>query len=183
MFGLMVRDAPTCPREARPDDKLRRAPHHEDQSSQREKKSGTDADRPTVPGGRGGPGARGGGDWRGALPKPKNSRNAAGVPDWAGRSFFAGFGGPPGAATVPSGEVDATGVSPLDCSRPTSRRGQTKSSARPAGGASGSPLTSVRAASASTAAGREPGPPSNWSVPTEDATSGRIGPASGRGAG
>src|SRR6266849_7995533 len=52
----MVRDAPTGPREARPDDKLRRAPHHEDQSSQREKKSGTDADRPTVPGGRGGPG-------------------------------------------------------------------------------------------------------------------------------
>ena len=42
-----------------------------------------------------------------------------------------------------------------------SRRGQAKSSARPAGGASGSPLTSVRAASASTAAGRDPGPPSN----------------------
>src|SRR6266705_2522347 len=146
------------------------------------KKSGTEADRPTVPGGRGGPGARSGGGWRGAFPKPKNSRNA-GLPDWTGRSFFAGFGGPPGAATVPSGEVDATGVSPLACSRPTSRRGQTKSSARPAGGASGSPLTSVRAASASTAAGREPGPPSNWSVPTEDATSGRIGPASGRGAG
>ena len=73
----------------------------------------------------------------------------------------AGFGGPPGAVTAPSGAVDATGGSPLACSRPTSRRGQTKSSARPAGGASGSPLTSVRAASASTAAGREPGPPSN----------------------
>src|SRR5712671_6318570 len=170
MFGHMVRDA------------RRRAPHHEDQSSHRIKKSGTEADRPTVPGGRGGPGARSGGGWRGAFPKPKNSRNA-GVPDWTGRSLFAGFGGPPGAATVPSGEVDATGVSPLACSRPTSRRGQTKSSARPAGGASGSPLTSVRAASASTAAGRDPGPPSNWSVPTEDATSGRIGPASGRGAG
>jgi hypothetical protein len=28
--ALMVRDAPTGPREARPDDKLRRAPHHED---------------------------------------------------------------------------------------------------------------------------------------------------------
>ena len=28
--GWMVRDAPTGPREARPDDKLRRAPHHED---------------------------------------------------------------------------------------------------------------------------------------------------------
>ncbi len=64
-------------------------------------------------------------------------------------------------ARVPSGATLATGDSPLACSRPTSRRGQTKSSARPAGGASASPLTSVRAASASTAAGREPGPPSN----------------------
>src|ERR1700751_3393696 len=27
--GPLVRDAPTGPREARPDDKLRRAPHHE----------------------------------------------------------------------------------------------------------------------------------------------------------
>ena len=42
---------------------------------------------------------------------------------------------------------------PLACSRPTSRRGQAKSSARPAGGVSGSPLTSVRAASASTRGG------------------------------
>src|ERR1700682_2293027 len=152
MFGLMVRDAPTGPREARPDDKLRRAPHNEDQSSQREKKSGTDADRPIVPGGRGGPGARGGGDWRGALPKPKNSRNAGG-PDWAGGSFFAGFRGAAGAAAVPSGEVDATGVSPLDCSRPTSRCGQTKSSARPAGGANGLPFTRVRGARAAARGG------------------------------
>jgi hypothetical protein len=55
----------------------------------------------------------------------------------------------------------ATGVSPLACSRPISRRGQAKSSARPAGGANASPLTSVRAASASTGAGRDPAPPSN----------------------
>jgi len=80
---------------------------------------------------------------------------------WIGpdEGFF-GFGGALGAA-VPSGETDADGVSPFACSRPTSRRGKAKSSARPAGGASGSPLTKVRAASASTAAGREPGPPSN----------------------
>jgi len=42
---------------------------------------GTDADRPTLAGGRGTPGARGGGDsWRGALPKPKKFRSD-GVPD------------------------------------------------------------------------------------------------------
>ena len=122
---------------------------------QRAKNPGTEAERPTLPGGRGAVGARGGG-WRGVAPKPKKFRND-GKP---GRSFF-GFGGAPGATIVPSGETEATGVSPLACSRPTSRRGQAKSSARPAGGASGSPLTSVRAASASTAAGRDPGPPSN----------------------
>jgi len=60
---------------------------------------------------------------------------------------------------VAAGPTAATGLSPLAGSRPTSRRGQAKSSARPAGGASDSPLTSVRAASASTAAGREPAPP------------------------
>src|SRR6185437_14072635 len=77
------------------------------------------------------------------------------------------------AGLVSAGVVAAIGVSglacslpgsfggSLACSRPTSRRGQTKSSARPAGGLSASPLTSVRAAKASTAAGREPGPPSN----------------------
>jgi hypothetical protein len=54
-----------------------------------------------------------------------------------------------------SDDMDAT-----PAALPISRRGQEKSSARPAGGASASPLTSVRAASASTAAGREPGPPS-----------------------
>jgi hypothetical protein len=58
-------------------------------------------------------------------------------------------------------DAEATGVFPSACSRPISRRGQAQSSARPAGGASGSPLTSVRAASASIAAGRDPGPPSN----------------------
>src|SRR5258708_7463686 len=76
-------------------------------------------------------------------------------------SDFFGFGDALGAASAFSGDTDADGVSPLACSRPTSRRGQAKSSPRPAGGVSGSPLTSVRAASASTAAGREPGPPSN----------------------
>jgi hypothetical protein len=42
---------------------------------------GSDADRPTLAGGRGTPGARGGGEsWRGALPKPKKFRSD-GVPD------------------------------------------------------------------------------------------------------
>ena len=41
----------------------------------RAKMPGTDADRPTLPGGRGTLGARGGGGLRGALPKLKNSRN------------------------------------------------------------------------------------------------------------
>jgi hypothetical protein len=47
------------------------------------KKPGTDADRPTLPGGRGTLllGARGGAcGWRGAFPKPKKFRND-GVPD------------------------------------------------------------------------------------------------------
>src|SRR5271168_2786983 len=131
---------------------------------------GTDAERPTFAGGRGtaGPGARGGGGpCRGWPPRPKKFRSAggaawSGAPGWAaaGRfDFCAAVGGVvPG---VPSGETEATGVSPLACSRPTSRRGQAKSSARPAGAASGSPFTKVRATSASTAAGRDPGPPSN----------------------
>src|SRR6267154_1799651 len=139
MFGLLVRDA------------RRRAPHHEGVSAYHLKKPGTEADGPILPGGRGTPGERGGAGWRGP---------SAGWPNCAAAGFF-GFGGAPAAPAVPSGEAEAIGVSPLACSRPTSRRGQTKSSARPAGGASGSPLTSVRAASASTAAGREPGPPSN----------------------
>jgi hypothetical protein len=71
------------------------------------------------------------------------------------------FLGGAGEAVLASDRTDAEGGSPFACSRPTSRRGQEKSSARPAGGASGSPLTSVRAASGSTAAGRELGPPSN----------------------
>jgi hypothetical protein len=50
-------------------------------SNYRSKKPGTDADRPTLPGGRGiPPGARGGGGCRGAAPKPKKLRKA-GVPD------------------------------------------------------------------------------------------------------
>jgi hypothetical protein len=41
---------------------------------------GTDAERPTLPGGRGAAGARGGAcGWRGALPRPKKSRS--GEPD------------------------------------------------------------------------------------------------------
>ena len=83
-----------------------------------------------------------------------------------GRRNFSGFGGATGAITgvMPSGSIAfraATGVSPLTCSLPTSRRGQAKSSARPAGGASASPLTIVRATRGSIAAGREPGPPSS----------------------
>ena len=123
------------------------------------------------------------------------------MPEGAGASIVAtglGFGlgfGAAGAAVVgaPSGPVRlpalrvagamaATG-SPRACSRPTSRRGQAKSSARPAGADSGSPLTRVRDANGSAATGRTPGPPSNWSVPTIEATSGTIGPASGRGGG
>ena len=41
----------------------------------------------------------------------------------------------------------------------------------------------TRAASASTVPGDVPGPPSNWSLLMAAATSGTIGPASGRGAG
>jgi hypothetical protein len=42
---------------------------------------GTDAERPTLAGGRGAVGARGAGcGWRGVAPKPKKSRNA-GAPD------------------------------------------------------------------------------------------------------
>src|SRR5579863_4315836 len=157
---------------------------------------GTDADRPTLAGGRGtlGPGAGlGGGGCTcrgGGAPKPNRFRNAGGAAGAGGglgcpATGRLGFCDAAGAAAagVPSGETEATGVSPLACSRPTSRRGQAKSSARPAGAVSGWPFTRVRATSASTAAGRDPGPPSNWSVPTEDATSGTIGPASGRGAG
>ena len=101
---------------------------------------------------------RGGGDPR----KPKKFLNPGGVGEVdcaaAGRFDFGDAGGAP---DVPSGETEATGVSPLACSRPISRRGQAKSSARPAGGVSGTPFTRVRATSASTAAGRDPGPPSN----------------------
>src|ERR1700733_9746228 len=150
----------------------------------RVKKFGADAARPTLPGGRGGGGA-GRGRCAGDAPRPKKSPTEGAAAGWIGRSFL-GFGGGGVAITgvaPPSGEAEATGVSPLACSRPTSRRGQAKSSARPAGGVSGSPFTRVRATSASTAPGSGAGPPSNWSVPTEDATSGTIGPASGRGAG
>jgi hypothetical protein len=103
-------------------------------------------------------------------------------------SDFLGFGGGARAMTdlKASGGTEATGVSPWAGSCPTSRRGQTKSSARPGGGASGSPFTSVRAANASTAAGREPGrratdrcrprmPPAAGSVPPADAVP--AGPA------
>jgi hypothetical protein len=48
-------------------------------SNYRAKKPGTDADRPTLPGGRGTLGARGGG-WRGGFPKPKKFRKF-GAPD------------------------------------------------------------------------------------------------------
>ena len=78
------------------------------------------------------------------------------------RCFF-GFSDAAGSLTgaMPSRDADAIASSPLASSRPTSRRGHAKSSARPGGGVSASPLTSVRAASASTAAGLVPGPPSN----------------------
>src|ERR1700730_6849092 len=78
------------------------------------------------------------------------------------RCFF-GFSDAAGFLTgaMPSRDADAIASSPLARSLPTSRRGQEKSSARPGGGVSASPLNSVRAASASTAAGLVPGPPSN----------------------
>jgi hypothetical protein len=47
-------------------------------AAQRVKKPGTEADRPTLPGGRGTPGARGAGAGAGffaVLPKPKKSRS------------------------------------------------------------------------------------------------------------
>jgi len=99
---------------------------------------GTDADRPTTPGGRGAPGnigARGGGPGgRGAAPNPKKFRGAGaggGAAVCAGAGGFLSFGGAAGAIAAAAlsagaaGVVDATGVSPLDCSRPISRRGHT----------------------------------------------------------
>src|SRR3979490_1264758 len=79
------------------------------------------------------------------------------------RRCFFGFSDAAGVVTgaLPSGDADATGFSPLTCSRLTSRRGQAKSSARPAGADKGSPVTKTRVASASIATGRDPGPPSN----------------------
>jgi hypothetical protein len=95
---------------------------------------GTDADRPTAPGGRGGPGnigARGAGPGgRGAAPNPKKFRGG-GAAVCAGAGGFLTFGGAAGAIAAAAlsagadGVVDATGVSPLDCSRPISRRGHT----------------------------------------------------------
>ena len=105
------------------------------------------ADRPTLPGGRGIPGGgfglRGPGAGvicRGAgcgEPKPKKSRNdgvaCAGCYGATGGFFGASLGGAIAAAApgvpdalglLPSGVVAAIGVSPLACSRPTSRRGQ-----------------------------------------------------------
>src|SRR3954453_7599471 len=78
-----------------------------------------------------------------------------------------------------SGSAAAKGGSLLICSCPTSRCGQTKSSARPAGGGRGSPFVRGRAAKGSSGGGRGGGPPGNWLVPTEGASSGTIGPASG----
>jgi hypothetical protein len=64
----MLRDARRC------------APRHEG-LTYRAKYPGTDAERPTLAGGRGAAGARGAGcGWRGAPPKPKKSRSD-GAPD------------------------------------------------------------------------------------------------------
>src|SRR6476659_10213599 len=65
------------------------------------------------------------------------------------------------AGALPPGDADATGASPLIDSCLTSRRGQAKSSARPAGADKASPLSRTRAANASVATGRDPGAPSN----------------------
>jgi hypothetical protein len=77
------------------------------------------------------------------------------------RGCFFGFGD---AACAVAGALppdDATGASPLIRSSLTSRRGQAKSSARPAGADKASPLSKTRAASASVVTGRDPGAPSN----------------------
>ena len=76
---------------------------------------------------------------------------------------FLGFSDAAGAVTwaPTSGDANAIAGSPFTCSCPTSRRGQAKSSARPAGADKGSPLTNTRVASASFATGRDPGPPTN----------------------
>ena len=145
-----------------------------------------------LPGGRGAP-SRGRGDTccDGDADLASTPKNPGGE-IVGGPRFFFGADRAATADTAPD-EMVATGTSACDgaapgtslpgSSRPTSRRGQEESSTRPAGAASGSPFTNVRAASASTAAGRVPGPPSSSSVPTDDATSGTIGPARGRGAG
>jgi hypothetical protein len=60
-------------------------------------------------------------------------------------------------------------------------RGQEKSSARPVGALSGSPLTRTRAATGSVVAGCVAlPPPSNWSLLIKEAVSGTTGPATGR---
>jgi len=64
-------------------------------------------------------------------------------PNSSGDAFL-DFSDAAGARALASSDVDATGVSPLARSRPISRRGQAKSSARPAGADKGSPLTYLR---------------------------------------
>jgi hypothetical protein len=79
---------------------------------------------------------------------------------FSGDVFF-GFSDAAGIPALASTDVDATGVSPLAPSRLISRRGQAKSSARPAGAGKGSPLINNRAACASIVTDRDPGAPSN----------------------
>src|SRR5712692_8047823 len=79
-------------------------------SVQRAKYPGTDAERPTLPGGRGTPpGGRGAAGWRGPLPKPKKlgSDGPAGLSFLTG-GFCCALGAAALPATPPSGEVGAT---------------------------------------------------------------------------
>jgi hypothetical protein len=60
-------------------------------------------------------------------------------------------------------------------------RGQEKSSARPVGALSGSPLVRTRTATGSVMAGCGAlPPPSNWSLLLKEAVNGTTGPAAGR---
>ena len=121
---------------------------------------------------------------RAAARATGRGRRGAGAAEATGRTS------PFGAATVVSGAGCITGIGSVVVatigSVPTgamTRRGQAKSSARPAGGVIASPLTSARVTDFGAGRGAAFLPPaSSWPADT-DAVSGTTGPASGRAAG
>ena len=85
--------------------------------------------------------------------------------------FAAGFGSGSGAAAA-AAEIAVTGAA--------LSRGHLKSSARPTGADTGSPLTSTLAAMASLCTGRLSLPPASSSLFPVETVNGSTGPASGR---